>query len=84
MINHKLKINDSKTKFPIIRSQFSKVVTRNLTVTVGDTEIPSFDKASNLGVVFDSFMNLKPHITQVCRGASMHLSNVRDLQYVYR
>ena len=43
MINHKLKINDSKTEFLIIRSQFSKVTLPNLTVTVGDTEISSSD-----------------------------------------
>ena len=49
MINHKLKFNDSKTEFLIIRSQFSKVTLPKLTVTVGDTEISSSDKARNLG-----------------------------------
>ena len=43
MINHKLKINNSKSEFFIIRSQFSKVTMPNLTVTVGDTEISSTD-----------------------------------------
>ena len=80
MINHKLKINDSKTEFLIICSQFSKVTPSNLTVTVGDTEISSSDKARNLGVIFDSFMNLEPHITQVCRVAYMHLSTVRKIR----
>ena len=80
MINHKLKINDSKTEFLIIRSQFSKATLPKLTVTVGDTEISSSDKARNLGVIFDSFMNLEPHITQVCRVAYMHLSNVRKIR----
>ena len=74
MINHKLKINDSKTEFLIIRSQFSKVAKPNLTVTVRDNEISFSDKA-----IFDSFMNLKPHITEVCRVAYMHLSNVRKI-----
>ena len=77
MINQKLKINDSKTEFLIFHPQFSKVVTLNLTVTVGDTEILSSDQAKNLGVIFDSFMNLQPHITQVCRVAYMHFSIVR-------
>ena len=62
----------SKTEFLIIRSQFSKVTLPKLTVTVGDTEILSSDKARNLSVIFDSFMNLEPHITQVCRVAYMH------------
>ena len=48
MINHKLKINDSKTEFLIIRSQFSKVAMPTLTITVGDTEISSSDKAGEL------------------------------------
>ena len=80
MINHKLKINDSKTEFLIIRSQFSKVKLPNLTVTVGDTEILSSDKARNLGVTFDSFMNLEPHITQ---GWVSHQTQLCDSQ-VYR
>ena len=80
MINHKLEVNDSKTEFLIICSQFSKVTLPKLTVTVGDTEISSSDKARNLGVIFDSVMNLEPHITQVCRVAYMHLSNVRKIR----
>ena len=82
MINHKLKIIDSKTEFLNIRSQFSKVILPNITITVGDTEISSSDKARNLDVIFDSFMNLKPHITQACRAAYMHLSNVRMIRNV--
>ena len=70
----------SKTEFLIIRSQFSKVTLPKLTVTVGDTEILSSDKARNLSVIFDSFLNLEPHITQVCRVAYMHLSNVRKIR----
>ena len=79
MINHKLKINDLKTESFIIRSQFSKVAMPNLAVTVGDTEISSSDKARNLGVILDSFMNLEPHIIQVCRVAYIHLSTVRKI-----
>ena len=73
-------IPDSKTEFLIICSQFSKVTLPNLTVTVGDTEISSSDKARNLGVIFDSFMNLELHIAQVFRVANMHLSDVRKIR----
>ena len=76
----KNQLNDSKAELLIIRSQFSKVILPKLTVTVGDAEISSSDKARNLGVIFDSFMNLEPHITQVCRVAYMHLSNVRKIR----
>ena len=80
MINHKLKITDSNTEFLIILSQFSKSAMPNLTVTVADTEISSSDKARNLGVIFDSFINLESHFTQVCRVAYMHLRNVRKVR----
>ena len=82
MINHKLRINDSKTEFLITHSQFPKVAMPNLTVTVGDTEISSSDQAMNLSVIFDSFMNLKPHITQVCSVAYIHLSNARKIRNI--
>ena len=52
----------------------------SLSVTVGDTENASSDKVRNLGVIFESFMNLEPHITQVCMVAYMHLSNVRKIR----
>ena len=80
MINHKLKINNSKTGLFIICSQFSKVTMPNITVTVGDTEISSSNEARNLCVIFDSFMNMEPHITQVCKIAYMYLSNVRKIR----
>ena len=41
------------------------------------------EELRNLGVIFDSFMNLEPHITQVCRVAYMHLSNVRKIRNIY-
>ena len=52
----------------------------NLTITVGDTEISSSDKVRNLGVIFDSFMNLEPHITPVCMVAyNLSTCNVRKI-----
>ena len=80
LVSHKLKINDSKTEFLITSSQFFKVEMPNLTITVGDTGISSSDKARNFNSTFESFMNLEPHITQVCRVAYMHLSKVTEIR----
>ena len=44
------------------------------------TDISSSDKVKNLGVIFDSFMNLEPQFTQACRVAYMHLNNVRKIR----
>ena len=52
MITNKLKINDSKTEFIIFRSPILKQNLSDLSVSVGDTEVPSSSKVRDLGVVF--------------------------------
>ena len=69
MIVNKLKINDSKTEFLVLTSSFFKQLFHDLRISAGNTEtIPSLS-ARNLGVIFDSHLNLESHIYTVCRSA---------------
>ena len=60
-----LKLNDEKTEFLLFgsRQQLSKVSLPF--ITVGDSEITTSSQARNLGVIFDSTMTLKPHISNI-------------------
>ena len=83
MITNRLKINDSKTEFLIIRSPFSKVASlQDFTISVGGSSICCSETARNLGVIFDSAMNLESHIAHVCKIAYMNLRNIRKIRNV--
>ena len=62
MIKNKLKINDSKTEFLVLSSSIFKQHFNDLQINVGNTEINPSLSARNLGVIFDSHLNLESHI----------------------
>ena len=76
MIKNKLKINDSKAEFLVLTSSFFKQQYNDLQINVGNTEINPSLSARNLGVIFDSHLNLESHINSVCRSAYFHLRNI--------
>ena len=80
MIKNKLKINDSKTEFLVLTSSFFKQQFNDLQINLGSTEINPSLSARNLGVIFDSHLNLESHINTVCRSAYFHLRNIRRIR----
>ena len=80
MIKHKLKINDSKTEFMVLTSSFLKQQFNDLQIKVGNSQIEPSPTARNLGVIFDSHLNLESHINSVCRSAYFHLRNIRTIR----
>ena len=80
MIKHKLKINDSKTEFMVLTSSFLKQQFNDLQIKVGNSQIEPSPTARNLGVIFDSHLNLESHINSVCRSAYFHLKNIRTVR----
>ena len=67
MIKNKLKINDSKTEFLVLTSSFFKQQFNELQINVGNTHIRPTASERNLGVIFDSHLNLESHIYNVCK-----------------
>ena len=69
MFNNKLKLNDDKTEFLLIGSQYqrSKIV-RN-SITVGEHTITAAPVAKNLGIWIDETLTLAHQVHQVCRSA---------------
>ena len=82
MIKHKLKINDSKTEFMVLTSSFLKQQFNDLQIKVGNSQIEPSPTAGNLGVIFNSHLNLESHINSVCRSAYFHLRNIRTVRNV--
>ena len=80
MIKNKLKINDSKTEFLVLTSSYFKQQFKDLQINVGNTHIRPTASARNLGVIFDSHLNLESHINNVCRSTYFHLRNIGSVR----
>ena len=67
MTGSKLKLNPSKTAFLFIRTnlQQEKLLNNFLCLLLGQDTSPS-TPAKNLGVLFDSSLNFRQHISQTC------------------
>ena len=75
-----LKLNDDKSEFILFGShqQLAKVSVPH--VKIGDSSVPSSIVVRNLGVMFDSTMSLKPHVSNVIRNSALHLRNISRLR----
>ena len=83
MITNRLKINDSKTEFLIIRSPFSKVASlQDFTISVGGSSICCSETTIHLEIMSDNTMNLESHIAHVCKMACINLRNIRKIRNV--
>ena len=52
----------------------------NVTVRVGNTDITSVNSVKNLGVIFDSAMNMEQHLNSLCRSGYYHLHNIGHIR----
>ena len=81
MIKQRLMINDDKMEFLLIRTrkQLAKINTA-CSITVDEYDIDPGLCARNLGVWFDSQLNMSTHITKLCNAAFYHLHNIRCIK----
>ncbi|XP_072039214.1 uncharacterized protein [Amphiura filiformis] len=80
MTTNFLKFNEDKTEFFIAIAEHLKCHLPPVRLRVGDKFIPPADKVRNLGVVFDSAMCMKPHITSLCSGLNLQLRNITRIR----
>ena len=79
---NKLKFNDSKTEFLILgtRQQVSKISDCSKTITVDTAKIQTSTCVRNLGVTFESDMNMNKHISKVTSTCYYHLRNIAHIR----
>ena len=66
----------------MLTSSFFKQQFNDLQINVGNTEINSSLSARNLGVIFDSHLNLESHIIYVCRSTYFYLRNISSIRNI--
>ena len=75
-----LKLNEDKTEFLVISSPHYQQLVRGTSITVGDAVINSTVQCRNLGVIFDSKMDMKQHVSAVCRSAFFQLRKIGSIR----
>ena len=75
-----LKLNDDKTEFLLLGSpnQLSKIDIPF--IKIGDSQIMPSNQARNLGIIFDSSMSLKPHISNIVRSSVFQIRNIGNIR----
>ena len=78
MASNHLKLNPDKTELLFFPAKSSPI--RELSVTVDNASVTSAPTAKNLGVILDSHLSFKTHITAVTRSCRFILHNIRRIR----
>ena len=79
-VRNKLQLNDSKTEVIHVTSQHRKTTPLS-GIRIGDVNIEPTSSARNLGVVFDSKLTMKEHVTNVCRNATHAIRSIGRIRH---
>ena len=71
-----LKLNDDKSETIVIGHKDTHVNP----VSIGSTSIVPSKTVRNLGVYFDSSLNLKTHVSNICKTTNFHLYNIGKIR----
>ena len=74
-----LKLNSENTEVVLFTSKHN-TMQMNVTVRVGDIDITSVNSVKNLGVIFDSAMNMEQHLNSVCRSGYYQIRNIGHIR----
>ena len=78
MLDNMLKLNHDKTEFLIVIGNWSRIC--KFDIQVGNHMIQSSLNAYNLGVIFDSHLDMHTHITSMCWSAMYHLWRISSIR----
>jgi len=80
MSDDKLNLYDDKTEFLLVgtKQQLAKVCIKDN--KVGCVEISPSSSVRNLGMWFDSSLNVSEHITKLCASAFFYIYNIRRIR----
>ena len=80
MLQNKLKLNDSKTEYMIIRSKRVKTYIDVPDFKIGESVIQPSSSIRNLGSYWDNSMSMKTHVRLVSRTCYFQLHNIHSIK----
>ncbi len=80
MILNKLKINDEKTIFMALGTNYWTEKLNIKSMNIGNSEIESSKSSKNLGIIFDKEMKLQEHVNYICKKGFYHVKDLFSLR----
>ena len=81
MTDSKLKLNPGKTEFILIGSKLQRKKFNSIfPISILDQETKPSESARNLGVLFDSDLSYRRHVSQTCRSCFYHIRDLRRIR----
>ena len=77
---NRLVVNPSKTEYLLIGTKQQRSKITNSSVFFKNVSLSPTDSARNLGVIFDSNLDFKSHISSICRSSFFHIRQLRQIR----
>src|SRR5207244_12351108 len=77
--NH-LSVNPSKTEYMLIGNSQQRAKLNSTSLTFCGNDLIPVDSCRNLGVVFDSELSFKKHISNICSTSFYHIRQLRQIR----
>ena len=75
-----MKLNSDKAEVMLFTSKHNAINMKNVTVCFGDINITSVNTVRNLGVIFDSALNMEQQLNNICRSGYHQLHNIGHIR----
>ena len=79
MLINNLKLNNDKTELLVLHSKY-RCQPPIESMKVGESPVIPSLSAKNIGVLFDTTMNLEDHVKSVCKGSFYHIRNISKIR----
>ena len=79
MICNRLQFNDDKTEALLLCKHRLRHRMDMTTIEVGNTSVTFGETAHNLGAIFDSVMDMRAHVSSLCRSGYMNIWTIRHI-----
>ena len=80
MLVNKLKLNEDKTEFLLIASPHHHRLLNDTRLIIDQITLNPASSVRNLGVIFDKFMNMDDHVTNMCKSINYHIRNLSRIR----
>ena len=77
---NRLVVNPSKTEYLLIGTRQQRTKVADSSISFKNIALCHTDSARNLGVIFDSNLNFKNHISSICRSSFFHIRQLRQIR----
>ena len=78
--SNKLPLNPSKTEYLLVGTPQQRTKVTNSSVHFRNLVLTPTDTARNLGVIFDSGLDFKSHISGICKSSFFHIRRLRQVR----